>query len=77
MHPFLINFCIFTWMSILETEEKAISSLQDIEFIPRRGSSIRCFICDSLMVAWSCPSRKLGFRFMCQNYRKKKEWRTM
>ena len=60
-------------MNILETEEKAISFLQDIELIPRRDSLIRCCKCDSRMVAWSCPSRKLGFRFMRENYRKKKE----
>ena len=35
MHPLLVNFSIFTWMKLLETEEKAISLLQGVELIPR------------------------------------------
>ena len=73
MHPLLVNFSIFTWMKILQTEKKAISFLQDYELIPHRDSFIRCFNCDSPIIAWSCPSRKLSFRFKCQNYRKKKK----
>lgn len=72
MHPLLIDFSIFTWRSILESEEKVIVFLTDVGLIPNRDLELKCVKCGSSMVGWSDNSRKVGFRFVCSNKKKTK-----
>ena len=72
MHPLLVNFSIFTWMSILESEEKVISFLTEVGLIPSRDLEVFCGVCGARMVAWQDKSRKVGFRFVCSMKRQTK-----
>ena len=70
MHPLLVNFSIFTWKSILESEEKAIKFLTEIGLIPSWSDKIKHVNCSNDMVSRACSSRKIGFQFVSKNYKK-------
>ena len=72
MHLLLVIFFIFTWMTILESEEKAIKFLTEIDLVPSRDDKIKCVNCSDEMASWTCSVRKIGFQFICKNYRKEK-----
>ena len=70
MHPLLVDFSIFTWMNILNSEDSVISFLTEVQLIPSRDAEVFCSACNSKMVPWSYKSGKVGFRFVCKNRRK-------
>ena len=72
MHLLLVNFSIFMWMIILESEEKVIKFLTEIDLVPNWDDNIKCVNCSDEMASWTCSVRKTGFQFICKNYRKEK-----
>ena len=72
LHLLLVDLCIFTWMSILESEEKIISFLMEIDLIPSRKLEVFCDKGGAQMVAWQAKSLKVGFHFVCSMKRRTK-----
>ncbi|GIY84902.1 hypothetical protein CDAR_91321 [Caerostris darwini] len=78
MHPALQGFNIITWYLILATEETAIKFMQEVGLIPPYLSPCpACPLCGSESKSQRMPSRKLGFRYVCSECRKKKSYGTL
>ncbi|GIZ03992.1 hypothetical protein CEXT_148731 [Caerostris extrusa] len=74
MRPALQGFNIITWYLILATEEPAIKFMQKMGLIPTYLSPCpACPLCGYESKSQRMPTKKLGFRYVCDERRKKKK----
>ncbi|GIZ03987.1 hypothetical protein CEXT_148691 [Caerostris extrusa] len=74
MRPALQGFNIITWYLILATEEAAIKFMQKMGLIPTYLSPCpACPLCGYESKSQRMPTKKLGFRYVCDERRKKKK----
>lgn len=67
MHHLLENFSPFSWSDILESEEKCISFLEDLELIPRKTDKLACPVCCGSMSTMKNKNYKTGWLWTCKN----------
>lgn len=67
MHALLENFSTFSWSDILESEEKCISFLEDLELIPRKTDQLVCPVCGGSMSTMKNKNYKAGWLWTCKN----------
>ncbi|GIY04090.1 uncharacterized protein CDAR_106671 [Caerostris darwini] len=74
MRPALQGFNIITWYLTLATEEAAIKFMQKMGLIPTYLSPCpACPLCGYESKSQRMPTKKLGFRYVCYECRKKKK----